>query len=200
MLFKDRFLQGFADGTITRAYRRWDKPRVKAGSHLRTPIGVLAVEAIDEVASKSLTDADARAAGYASRDELLAELRAYGEGTLYAIALRLDGADPRIALRERASLEPEERAELQRRLERLDATSRHGPWTERVLRVIHEHPEGTRAVELAAAIERDTPSFKLDVRKLKELGLTESLGTGYRISPRGRAFLEAYVDGPKKRR
>ncbi len=27
--------------------------------------------------------------------------------------------------------------------------------------------------------------FKLNVRKLKNLGLTESLGTGYRISPRG---------------
>jgi ribosomal protein S19E (S16A) len=27
------------------------------------------------------------------------------------------------------------------------------------------------------------------VRKLKELGLTESLDVGYRLSPRGRAFL-----------
>ena len=32
--------------------------------------------------------------------------------------------------------------------------------------------------------------FKRDVRKLKELGLTESLETGYRLSPRGRALLE----------
>jgi len=33
-------------------------------------------------------------------------------------------------------------------------------------------------------------AFKLNVRKLKNLGLTESLGTGYRISPRGRSVLE----------
>jgi hypothetical protein len=35
----------------------------------------------------------------------------------------------------------------------------------------------------------DRPAFKLDVRKLKRLGLTESLEVGYRLSPRGRAYL-----------
>jgi hypothetical protein len=33
--------------------------------------------------------------------------------------------------------------------------------------------------------------FKIDVRKLKNLGLTESLDIGYRLSPRGRAYLAA---------
>ena len=33
-------------------------------------------------------------------------------------------------------------------------------------------------------------AFKSDVRKLKALGLTESLGTGYRLSPRGQAWLD----------
>jgi len=32
--------------------------------------------------------------------------------------------------------------------------------------------------------------IKLDVRKLKEMGLTESLITGYRLSPRGEAVLK----------
>ncbi len=31
--------------------------------------------------------------------------------------------------------------------------------------------------------------FKVDVRKFKEMGLTESLDVGYRLSPRGRAVL-----------
>jgi hypothetical protein len=31
----------------------------------------------------------------------------------------------------------------------------------------------------------------LNVRKLKHLGLTESLGTGYRLSPRGEALLDS---------
>jgi hypothetical protein len=35
---------------------------------------------------------------------------------------------------------------------------------------------------------RETLPFKRDVRKLKELGLTESLEVGYRLSPRGRAY------------
>ena len=40
-------------------------------------------------------------------------------------------------------------------------------------------------------LKRDTVSFKADVRKLKELGLTESLATGYRLSTRGHAYLRA---------
>ena len=47
-----------------------------------------------------------------------------------------------------------------------------------------------RAGDLAEALGRDRASFKLDVRKLKELGLTESLEVGYRLSPRGRAVLD----------
>ena len=48
-----------------------------------------------------------------------------------------------------------------------------------------------RAADLAAAFGREMLPFKVDVRKLKELGLTESLRPGYRLSPRGRAVLEA---------
>ena len=47
------------------------------------------------------------------------------------------------------------------------------------------------STELAAELGRDRPSFKLDVRKLKALGLTESLDVGYRLSPRGLAVLAA---------
>jgi hypothetical protein len=35
----------------------------------------------------------------------------------------------------------------------------------------------------------DTPGFKRRVRQLKELGLTESLETGYRLSPHGERVL-----------
>ena len=77
-----------------------------------------------------------------------------------------------------------------RRLDRLDRASRHGPWTAPVLRAIADGP-GVRAADLAAGFGRDRDPFKLDVRKLKELGLTESLRPGYRLSPRGRAVLDA---------
>lgn len=36
---------------------------------------------------------------------------------------------------------------------------------------------------------QETQAFKVDVRKLKTLDLTESLGAGYRLSPRGRSLL-----------
>jgi hypothetical protein len=46
-----------------------------------------------------------------------------------------------------------------------------------------------RAEDLARSVGREKMPFKLDVRKLKEMGLTESLLTGYRLSPRGEAVL-----------
>jgi hypothetical protein len=59
-----------------------------------------------------------------------------------------------------------------------------------VLRAIAERP-GVRAADLAASLGRETQPFKLDVRKLKKLGLTLSLEVGYRVSPRGEAYLAA---------
>jgi hypothetical protein len=93
-----------------------------------------------------------------------------------------------VALREQSEFSEEERGQVLARLARLDRASRRGAWTREALRIIEERP-AVRAGDLAVAIGRDRDSFKLDVRKLKELGLTESLETGYRLSPRGRAIL-----------
>jgi predicted transcriptional regulator len=107
---------------------------------------------------------------------------------IWRIGLRFAGADPRVALRTRSELGADERAALLDRLDRYDAASRHGPWTREVLALIRDHP-GRRAPDLARGLGRETQSFKRDVRKLKELGLTESLEIGYRLSPRGAALL-----------
>ena len=77
---------------------------------------------------------------------------------------------------------------LDGRLDRMDAALSSGPWTRQLLRLIAEQP-GVRAPDPAASLARETLSFKRDVRKLKELGLTRSLPVGYEISPRGRAYL-----------
>jgi hypothetical protein len=188
MLFRPSTLKGIADGTVTCAYRTWDRPRVRPGGKQRTPAGVVAFDAVEPVARESLTDADARSAGLESLDELLG-LVDRRTGTIYRIDLHLAGPDPRVALRETAP-DAAEIADLLRRLERLDRASRHGPWTEAVLRAIEAAP-GMRAVELAASFGRTRDPFKLDVRKLKELGLTESLRPGYRLSPRGRSVLSS---------
>jgi predicted transcriptional regulator len=39
-------------------------------------------------------------------------------------------------------------------------------------------------------MKMERPAFKINVRKLKELGLTESLDIGYRLSPLGETILE----------
>ena len=185
MRFRQDVLRRIGEGEVTLAFRRWRRPTVKAGGTLRTAVGVLAIESVEIVGDDEITDADARRAGAESREAVLAG----GErkGPLHRIEFRLAGPDPRIALRERTDISPEERAEIDARLARLDAASRHGPWTATVLGLIDKRP-GTRAPDLAASLGRATAPFKADVRKLKELGLTESLEVGYRLSPRGRAY------------
>jgi len=179
-------LDAIAAGTVTAVFRRWDRPRVRPGGTQRTPVGVLEFTAVEPVEPAALTEQDAHAAGFADLPALVAAQP--GDGQLYRIRLRVAGPDPRVALRSRARLNAEERAELTKRLDRLDRASRTGPWTATVLGLIAGNP-GTRAPDLAARLGRETLPFKRDVRKLKELGLTESLQVGYRLSPRGEAYL-----------
>lgn len=188
MLFRRETLEGLSAGRISLAFRRWERARVRRGSRLRTAVGVLAVEAVDVVAIADITEEEAGRAGYASPAELRAELDARGVSPVHRIELRFAGPDPRVMLRTRDDLSADDVAELTRRLARLDAASRRGPWTTDYLRMIRDRPE-TRAPDLAASVGRETARFKASVRRLKELGLTESLAVGYRLSPRGRAFL-----------
>jgi hypothetical protein len=185
VLFRQDVLRRIGEGEVTLAFRRWRRATVRSGGTLRTRVGVLAIESVELVDEREVTDADARRAGAEDRETLLAGLP--GDGALHRIEFRLAGPDPRIALRELSDISPAERAEIDARLARLDAASRHGPWTSRVLGLIAERP-ATRAPDLAASLGRETLGFKADVRKLKELGLTESLQVGYRLSPRGRAY------------
>jgi hypothetical protein len=194
MLFPPVTLQAIADGTVTLAFRRWTEPRVRTGGRQRTAIGVIAFDAIEAVDRDDLSESEANAAGFASRDELLAFVDRRTIGTVYRIRLRLQGPDPRVALRESLPDAGQIR-EVTDRLDRLDRAGRHGSWTRPVLRLIGDRP-GVRAADLAVTFGRERAPFKLDVRKLKELGLTESLNPGYRLSPRGRSVLEALERRP----
>lgn len=194
MLFRKRDLERIAAGSVTLAFRRWDRPHAKPGSRMRTAVGVVAIDAVEPVSEAELDDEAARRAGYDGRAELLSDLDRYQGGRLFRIEVRLAGADPRIGLREQAELDPDELASLRARLARMDARSSHGPWTWATLRLIAERP-AVRAGDLAVSLGRERLPFKSDVRKLKELGLTESLEVGYRLSPRGRALL-AGADPP----
>ena len=195
MLFKRADLDRIAAGSVTLAFRRWDRPHAKAGSRTRTAIGVIAIDSVEPVAESDLDDESARLAGYASTTELLRDLARYGSGQLFRMEVRVAGADPRIALRESTDLARGEVTALIRRLDAMDARSPYGPWTWQTLRLIAERP-AVRAGDLAALLGRERLPFKVDVRKLKELGLTESLQVGYRLSPRGRALLAAAESAP----
>jgi hypothetical protein len=188
MLISRKHLDGIADGEIDRAFRRWKRPTVRTGGTLRTSIGLLAIESVEAITDADVTDDDARLAGFESRAALFAFLPVRDE-QLYRIRLRSGGVDPRAALREQTALTDAERADLHARLARLDARAPGGPWTAATLAAISAAP-ATRAGDLAESLGRERLPFKADVRKLKALGLTESLEIGYRISPRGRALLD----------
>ncbi|MGD9705044.1 MAG: hypothetical protein AB7Q42_21740 [Acidimicrobiia bacterium] len=187
MLFSQRFWPGLADGTITRTYRRWAKPQVVAGRDYRSPGGMLHVESIRVIEPGTIGDEDALAAGYADGDALRRDLRVEPRAPVYEIVFRPAGTDPRDALAADDALDDAAVAEITRRLDRLDRASASGLWTREVLEAIGKRP-GVRAGDLAAAFGRELQPFKLDVRKLKALGLTISLDVGYRLSPRGAAY------------
>ena len=202
MLFQQRFLEGIRDGTITLAYRRWRRPTVRAGGTLLTAIGQLEIVSVTEVALDRISAADAQRAGYASREALVTELQERDAGAFFRIELGRVRPDPRIALREAVVSSPGERDVLLEKLKRLDARAPDGPWTQRTLSLIAEHP-GVRAGDLCGRMGQEREPFKENVRKLKSLGLTESLEVGYRLSPRGRdllASLQSAADTPVRPR
>jgi len=188
MLFRQPVLDRIAAGEIRLAFRRWKRPTVKAGGTLLTPVGLLAIESVEPIELARLTLRDARGAGFESLEALRDDLSVQRDATLYRIRFTLVGPDPRIALRESSVLSATVAEELAEKLRRLDARAAQ-PWTSQVLELIVRHPEQS-AGDLAALSGFEKEWLKTNVRKLKNLGLTESLNPGYRLSPRGRAFLE----------
>jgi hypothetical protein len=189
VLLPPKVAQGVADGSLTLAFRRWRKQDVKVGARFTTSAGIVRVDAVDVIDPAAITDAEAQQAGHPSADLVRKRLAGEESWSTYRIRLSYAGPDPRIALRESADLSDEEVAAIDARLDRLDRASSHGAWTMRTLDLVRQHPE-VRAPDLAASEGRETAPFKIDVRKLKALGLTISHPVGYEISPRGLAYLE----------
>ncbi|HZM75954.1 MAG TPA: hypothetical protein VFC19_09520 [Candidatus Limnocylindrales bacterium] len=189
MLIPLATLNAIAAGEITLAFRRWDRARVRAGTRLRTAIGLVEVASVERVSLSSITAQQARLAGFATKTRLR-EFLAGREGDIFRVELRPAGPDPRVALRERDSLSEVEVEAILARLAAMDRSSNQEPWTLRFLELIGQRP-AVRAPDLAESVGWETPVFKRYVRKLKELGLTESLEVGYRLSPRGTVVLSA---------
>ena len=195
MLFRQATLVGIANGSIDLAFRRWQHARVRPGSTVRTALGVVAITSVEPTQLEAISEDEARRAGYTTRAALCDELALEPSAPIYRIHVRFGGADPRIALRERDQIAPEEIARLSESLARLGARTADGPWALRVLRLIEAAPS-IRAARLAKDAGMDTRRFKTRVRQLKNLGLTESLTVGYRLSPRGHALLQHMSGSP----
>jgi hypothetical protein len=189
LLFQKRFHAGLVDGSIRLTFRRWEKPHVRAGGRYRChPIGVLEVDRVDRVPVQAITEDEARAAGFTSRDELVGFMSDGPAGPVapdaevWRVALHHGGDGDRVQIALDDQLSDEQVAALARRLDRL------GEWTIPTLRLIGRRPRVAASV-LARSLGRERDPFKVDVRKLKRLGLTQSFEVGYELSPRGRALL-----------
>src|SRR4051812_17141895 len=86
MLIRRDTLEAIRDGSVTLAFRRWARPRLRVGTRMRTLVGLIEVVALDRV--DDLTDAEARAAGEADRAAVLSRLRRREPDPLYRIQLR----------------------------------------------------------------------------------------------------------------
>ena len=182
MLIRPETIAAIKAGAVDTQFRRWTRPTVKTGGTLTSELGVLAIDAVEPIELADVSADDLRRAGIGT----VAELESYlaPEGQLYRVRMRYAGEDPRLALRE-VLPDAAELAALAKKLARMDGAE---PWTLRTLSLIEELPE-KRAASLAKRMGMEQLPFKVRVRKLKALGLTESLEIGYRLSPRGTALL-----------
>ena len=86
MLFKRHFVEGIKTGTITRTYRNWKRPQVAVGNHYNlNPSGVIEVEQLTEIPLASVSDRDARCAGFNDRSSLCAQFRNADPETVYRV-------------------------------------------------------------------------------------------------------------------
>ena len=194
LLFQKRFHEGLVSGAVTLTFRRWDKPHVRVGGRYRChPIGVLEVDRVDRVTVAEITDGDAARCGFADREALVAFIRSAKDAPLRAttplfrVELHHGGDGDRVEHALVTALSADDVTAIEKTLARWDARA---PWTAKTLAIIEKHPR-IAASQLATKLGRETLPFKVDVRKLKKLGLTQSFEVGYEISPRGRAFLDA---------
>ena len=201
LLFQKRFHEGLVSGAVTVTFRRWDKPHVRVGGRYRChPIGVLEVDRVDRVKLRAISEKDAKASGFTSRSELVDYIRSARDEALtddtelFRIQLHHGGDGDRVELALEDALTADDVEAITRKLERMDGEE---PWTKKTLAVIERHPR-VAASQLAAKLGRETLPFKVDVRKLKKLGLTQSFEVGYEVSPRGRAYLALARSRPRK--
>lgn len=195
MIFRKEFLEKIELKQVTIAFRQWKKLSISEGGTLKTPVGVIVFKKIKTVKESQITQSDVKNAGFLDLKSLLQDLS--GDGSIYKIEFSLSGPDPRIELREATVLNQSEKERLLKKLHGLDSRGSMQGWVGPVLNFLMSNP-GSPSREMAHELGFDQMKLKLNVRKLKNLGLTISLGTGYELSPRGKVVLKFLIKQNRK--
>jgi len=193
MLFKKIHLDGIKSGEIRLAFRKWQRCALKAGSLLQTAVGLIKILKIEIVKKDQISDTDALYAGFSDKQQLLKSFPQDSLGQIFKLSICYHSPDPRVALREQTVLSAQQFNTMKKRLKRLDQYSKKGNWTAKVLATIKNHPN-LHALGLSELTGFDREWLKLNIRKLKNLGLTISHHIGYEISPLGMVFIENCIE------
>ena len=186
MQFTQDSHEAVATGQITVTIRLWRRLHAKVGGLYTVGRVVIEVDAIEMIPFHAVTKRDIKLAGVSSREALRARAAHAGpiddDTLVYRIEFHVVGAKPTEVA---APFDDEHATLVNKKLDAMDGRSKTGAWTRATLSLIGEN-EGTVSTDLATQMHRPRIEFKADVRKLKALGLTESLEVGYRLTPLGR--------------
>ena len=178
--------EAIAAGQITVTFRLWKRLHAKVGGQYTVGPVVIEVDSIEMIPFHAVTKRDIKLAGASSRDALRERAAHAGpiddDTLVYRIEFHVVGAK---STRTATPFDDDHVALVNTKLDAMDARSKADAWTRVTLRLIAEH-EAMVSTDLAAQMHRPRMEFKADVRKLRALGLTESLEVGYRLTPLGR--------------
>lgn len=188
MQFTTESSVGILAGRITVSFRDWKRPHAAVGGVYRLrPSGAVTVIGVRTVRLCDVEPDDLGRSGFDSVAEIARFLKLPESAKVTRVEFKLTDAPAGKPLPELSADDV---------VTRLQATDRRSatPWTADVLALIRDHP-ATRAGDLAPRMGWDTPAFKANVRKLKRLGLTQSLETGYRLTGLGEQVAALMNDG-----
>ena len=178
---------GVLAGRITVSFRNWKRPHAAvSGVYRLRPSGAVKVTGVRPVRLSDIEPDDLRRSGFDSVAAVAGFLRLPQSATVTRVEFELT---------EEPAAKPPSELSVDEVVTRLRATDRRSaaPWTADVLALIRAHP-ATRAGDLAPAMGWETPLFKANVRKLKGLGMTQSIETGYRLTDLGERVAALMVD------
>ena len=189
MLFKQKDLEGIKGGKISLAFRKWKKLSVAEGNLVQSSVGILKIGKVEEINLQKITVEEAEKAGFKTASALIQLLEQQKEGIIYRIEVAFHSENPSVEANDGEGLDEDEFEILKTALDNLDKYSKIGKWTVKTLQVIRENPK-MKAADLAVKARKEKEWLKLNIRKLKALGLTISHEPGYTLSAKGEEYLK----------